>query len=109
MFLLAGLEGFGDQLPELASTGAKSDGAGEIHDQDVPHFPVKMFEGHAATVAPWGCRCQHSDRMKLPRFGRVAQLVRAPRLHRGGPGFESLRAHQTLHCQITFPTGFPDE
>ena len=25
--------------------------------------------------------------------GRVAQLVRAPRLHRGGPGFESLRAH----------------
>jgi tRNA threonylcarbamoyladenosine biosynthesis protein TsaE len=25
--------------------------------------------------------------------GRIAQLVRAPRLHRGGPGFESLCAH----------------
>ena len=31
--------------------------------------------------------------MKFAAFGRVAQLVRAPRLHRGGPGFESLRAH----------------
>ena len=27
------------------------------------------------------------------RLGRVAQLVRAPRLHRGGQGFESLSAH----------------
>src|SRR5262245_42873736 len=26
--------------------------------------------------------------------GRLAQLVRAPRLHRGGRGFESLIAHQ---------------
>ena len=25
--------------------------------------------------------------------GRLAQLVRAPRLHRGGRGFESLSAH----------------
>ena len=25
--------------------------------------------------------------------GRIAQLVRAPRLHRGGQGFESLCAH----------------
>lgn len=27
--------------------------------------------------------------------GRLAQLVRAPRLHRGGRGFEPLAAHQT--------------
>ena len=26
-------------------------------------------------------------------IGRVAQLVRAPASHAGGPGFESLRAH----------------
>jgi hypothetical protein len=26
-------------------------------------------------------------------YGRIAQLVRAPRLHRGGQGFESLFAH----------------
>ncbi len=26
--------------------------------------------------------------------GRLAQLVRAPRLHRGGRGFKSLSAHQ---------------
>ena len=31
--------------------------------------------------------------------GRVAQLVRAPRLHRGGPGFESLRAHHVHFVQ----------
>jgi hypothetical protein len=29
----------------------------------------------------------------LRQFGRVAQLVRAPASHAGGPGFESLRAH----------------
>lgn len=27
-------------------------------------------------------------------IGHLAQLVRAPRLHRGGRGFESLGAHQ---------------
>jgi hypothetical protein len=26
-------------------------------------------------------------------YARLAQLVRAPRLHRGGPGFESLSVH----------------
>src|SRR5580658_6595720 len=31
--------------------------------------------------------CKHS--------GRVAQLVRAPASHAGGPGFESLRAHHS--------------
>ena len=29
-------------------------------------------------------------------LGRVAQLVRAPRLHRGGPRFESVRAHHPI-------------
>ena len=28
------------------------------------------------------------------RCGRLAQLARAPRLHRGGRGFEPLSAHQ---------------
>ena len=31
--------------------------------------------------------------------GRLAQLVRAPRLHRGGRGFESLSAHP-LFCLV---------
>ena len=30
------------------------------------------------------------------RFGRLAQLIRASRLHREGQGFESLNAHQKL-------------
>ena len=30
-----------------------------------------------------------------PQCGRVAQLVRAPASHAGGPGFESLRAHHS--------------
>ena len=30
-----------------------------------------------------------------PQYGRVAQLVRAPASHAGGPGFESLRAHHS--------------
>ena len=39
--------------------------------------------------------------------GRVAQLVRAPRLHRGGPGFESLRAHHTVVCVYRLLWGLP--
>ena len=31
---------------------------------------------------------------------RVAQLVRAPRLHRGGRGFESLREHRTSSSRL---------
>ena len=31
------------------------------------------------------------------RFGRLAQLIRASRLHREGQGFESLNAHQDLN------------
>src|ERR1700743_2765486 len=30
-------------------------------------------------------------------YGRVAQLVRAPASHAGGPGFESLRAHHLFN------------
>ena len=30
-------------------------------------------------------------------IGRVAQLVRAPASHAGGPGFESLRAHHSFN------------
>ena len=33
------------------------------------------------------------------RLGRLAQLVRAPRLHRGGRGFEPLTAHSYLSRQ----------
>ena len=44
----------------FARTGAKRDGAGQMQDQDVPHLPVEMFEGHAATVAPRDYRCQQT-------------------------------------------------
>ncbi len=37
--------------------------------------------------------------MKQKPWGRVAQLVRAPASHAGGPGFESLRAHHTSPIQ----------
>lgn len=37
------------------------------------------------------------------RSGLLAQLVRAPRLHRGGRGFESLTAHPLT------PSGGSDE
>src|SRR5579871_1280493 len=68
--LLASLERVGDELTELPGSWAERDGTGEIDDQDVPHFPVKVFEGHAPTVAPTVCCCQHSARMKLPRRAR---------------------------------------
>ncbi len=35
-------------------------------------------------------------------YGRIAQPVRAPRLHRGGRGFESLFAHQTGPAEARF-------
>ncbi len=42
----------------------------------------------------------------IMRFsGRLAQLVRAPRLHRGGRGFESLSAHHfffVIPCPVFF-------
>jgi hypothetical protein len=34
--------------------------------------------------------------MNVGKFGRLAQLVRALRLHRRGPGFESLNAHHSI-------------
>lgn len=37
-------------------------------------------------------------------YGRLAQLARAPRLHRGGRGFEPLSAHQIKIP--TFTVGF---
>ena len=39
--------------------------------------------------------------------GRLAQLVRAPRLHRGGRGFESLSAHPLLMYRIARLTRIP--
>jgi hypothetical protein len=71
------LERVGDQLPELAGSGAERNGAGEIHDQDVPYFPVKMFEGHGATVAPRGYECQQPNPIALLCVGnsRMASYV----------------------------------
>ena len=34
------------------------------------------------------------DKLLYLGYGRLAQLARAPRLHRGGRGFEPLSAHQ---------------
>ena len=39
----------------------------------------------------------------VKKLGRLAQLARAPRLHRGGLGFESLTAH---HRKIRTQSGF---
>ena len=44
------------------------------------------------------------------RFGRLAQLARASRLHRGCRGFEPLTAHQNGDCAFrTGGDGMPDE
>ena len=40
------------------------------------------------------------DYLNKKSCGRVAQLVRAPRLHRGSPGFESLRAQAMLRVKL---------
>ena len=37
----------------------------------------------------------------LQAYGRLAQLVRASRLHRGGRGFESLAVYHPFSFQIT--------
>lgn len=43
-----------------------------------------------------GGRRLQSSAVADARVGRIAQLVRAPRLHRGGRGFEPLSAHQRI-------------
>src|SRR5450759_2170797 len=54
----------------------------------VPRSPFAFGERRAGMLESWVVASCSSS-------GRVAQLVRAPRLHRGGPGFESLRAHHS--------------
>jgi hypothetical protein len=49
-------------------------------------------------------RDRRSPLTRLHEVGRLAQLVRAPRLHRGSRGFESLTAHHNLEREIG-PTG----
>ena len=39
----------------------------------------------------------------LSRYGRLAQLARAPDLHSGGRGFESLIAHQDTTVDLRMP------
>ncbi len=54
---------------------------------------------HALIVADAHVRVENAGALAQADHnsrGRVAQLVRAPRLHRGGPGFESLRAHHSI-------------
>ncbi len=47
--------------------------------------------------------------MPVDKEARLAQLVRAPRLHRGGPGFESLSVHPAPVVQwIELRTSKPD-
>lgn len=49
-------------------------------------------------------RCLHKSEYSgnLFQVGRLAQLARAPRLHRGCQGFESLIAHRVM-CQDIVP------
>src|SRR5580700_1311870 len=81
----AALERIGDQLPKLAGARSKCNGAGEIHDQDVPYFPVKMFEGHGATVAPRGGACQQPKSVALLCVGNS---------HGGGSRWEDLMGEE---------------
>src|ERR1019366_675483 len=67
-------------------------GAATIYGQLSGQGGADVF--HQATGEKAGCI---RIGVCLP-FGRVAQLVRAPASHAGGPGFESLRAH---HSNLT--------
>ena len=49
---------------------------------------IEVTHGHGMTES--GVRVPSGPHTT---FGRLAQLVRAPRLHRGGQGFESSIAH----------------
>ena len=44
--------------------------------------------------------------MPYREIGRIAQLVRAPRWHRGGRRFEFYYAHQIIHLVIKWLRGF---
>ena len=71
--------------------------------QQIGH--VRRQRSHTLTVKGWGkhvfvtreltpqCNFRNSRDNLTFRSGRIAQLVRAPRSHRGGRGFESLCAH----------------
>ena len=43
---------------------------------------------------------RHRCHPAVPLFGRVAQLARAPRLHRGGRGFKPCLAHHAKVAQL---------
>ena len=62
--------------------------------------PLDFLEGRPLGGAARGCAVRAtrgSGPASLRVRGRVAQLARAPRLHRGGRPFESGRAHCDLH------------
>ena len=69
---------------DAASFSGLTSGTGEnlLHPGEV----ASGLENNRRTADTSACLI-HSD------AGRLAQLVRAPRLHRGGRGFESLSAH----------------
>ena len=55
---------------------------------------LKSLEAPPLTWLTWGeFLTTAREQGTMERLGRVAQLVRAPRLHRGGPRFEPVRAH----------------
>ena len=59
---------------------------------------LKSLEAPPLTWLTWGGFLTTArEQGTMERLGRVAQLVRAPRLHRGGPRFEPVRAHHFPH------------
>ena len=70
-----------------------------------PHLAALAPQTSVSTIPPLARICYSSIIYRhrvvyliysplLEMFGRLAQLARAPRLHRGGRGFEPLSAHQ---------------
>ncbi len=62
-------------------------------DTSTPAEPRAWAISRSPQGAPQGPRSASLRGRKTPKKGRVAQLARAPRLHRGGRPFESGRAH----------------
>ena len=57
-------------------------------------------------IAEWKpVKCKGRCGIIIPN-GRLAQLVRAPLLHSGGRGFESLSAHRKTVLAVSNPQGW---
>lgn len=53
-FLSSGYDRVVDYVSQPLRSLAEGDGALQVQDQDVPHLPIEIFQGHAATVSRLG-------------------------------------------------------